>query len=133
MKLLHKLKPEFSMGQIYTETRDLILRWNNQGKKHQNSLLNYYYLKFLDSMGLFHPGETCIQCNKPLTETDKYHFNSGSSCCSCLSEQIHREEETLPNEWVLSQINRDHEKSPENIIKDIEYRQRILNYIDYAL
>lgn len=127
IKPLARLKPELEMPALFNDITGTLYDWVCGDEIKENILINRFYLKFLEHMGLLHHSMRCVHCGSPLTEADHYHLFSGSICAVCLREQMYREGEFIPNAWLnngLAGISTHGTKEEE-----AGYRGKILNFL----
>ncbi len=133
------VRPEICLPDLYFELASAIKAWANPGSR--DHILNRFYLRFLDAMGLLHFSSHCSQCQTELGPEDRYLISSGSICADCLKRQSFSAMEILPNAWVEKNFNRsygavDREVLPvgsENCQPDRIYRENILKNLQTLL
>ncbi|MES0488689.1 MAG: hypothetical protein ABUK01_01775 [Leptospirales bacterium] len=129
MKPLASLKASHLNQPLFMELRKILSKWQGLNEFKKDYVLNRFYLRFLDIMGLLHYSENCVDCNNTVHRQTPYLLNEGSLCQLCIKKVSTYRELTLPGEWV----NTYYRSYQDNYKKDTEsklYRENILKFVN---
>lgn len=134
---LRYLREELALPELYDELEAAVSAWR---PALAPQILNRFYLRFMEAMGLLHYSAVCSQCGTSLSANADYYLSAGSICHDCLKAAHYSPREIVANSWVGRYLNADYcegiSAAPETASDakaGAECREKIMAYIETQL
>lgn len=128
IKPLVSLKVSEANQPLFQKLYQVLSIWQDSTAIQKEHILNRFYLRFLNSMGLLHYSENCLDCGDSVDPQTPYLLDEGSLCSQCIKKVPVYPELTLPGPWVNVHYN-SYQNSYTKIPESKTYRENILKFL----
>jgi len=128
LQLTRYIKSGIENKNLYLKLEQLIMQWNFKNSLLTESILNHFYLSFLQLAGFFHFSLVCNECNDNLDEWADYLLNMGALCPRCQKFTNTPDILKIPFQWIKDFLFDNTNSSFSNKESSI-FREKILYYL----